>query len=117
MDEELQFLYNMEKLKHTPGPWKLLTEGDEDTCIVRTVMGPGNQPRNLSEVALVTTGSYPDDVEEANARLIAAAPDLLEALQVIRDSFWSEGEPLQERIDVLKEMAAEAIKKVTNGTN
>lgn len=69
-------------MTHTPGPWRLLIEGTEDDCIIRTIMGPDPmRPRNLSEVALVTTGSYPDDVEAANARLIAAALELLEALE------------------------------------
>lgn len=44
-------------------------------------MGPGNRPRNLSEVALITTGSYSDEVEEANVKLIAAAPELLFQVQ------------------------------------
>ena len=66
--------------KHTPQPWNLLTEGDEDTCIVRTVIKPGGA-RNLSEVALVTTGSFSDEVEAANAQLITMCPELLKKAQ------------------------------------
>lgn len=70
------------KTQHTPGPWKLLTEGDEDTFIVRTIVIEGKS-RNLSEVAFITTGSMSDDVEEANAKLIAAAPELLTSLDLM----------------------------------
>jgi hypothetical protein len=69
------------KVSHTPAPWSLLVEGDEDSCIVRTVMGTGNRPRNLSEVALITTGSYSDEVEDANAKLIAASPTMYAYIQ------------------------------------
>lgn len=64
--------------KHTSGPWRVKTSGSEDDFVTRSVHGarsPGGD-----EVAFVTTGSYNDDVEAANARLIAAAPELLAAL-------------------------------------
>lgn len=59
--------------KHTPGPWA--TDGGD------TVVAMGNQ--------VVVTAPAPDgasfDEMKANARLIAAAPDLLEALQFMHD--------------------------------
>lgn len=71
----------MEKVNHVLGPWKILEEGDD--FITRTIIIDHVKPtpRNLSEVCIVTTGSFSDEVEEANAHLIAAAPDLLEALE------------------------------------
>ena len=53
--------------KHTPGPWKLEREG-KIRLLVRT------QPDRCYAF-------HPDD--EANARLIASAPDLLEALKAL----------------------------------
>lgn len=69
----------------TPGPWKLLIEGDEDDCIIRTIIKEG-KPRNLSEVAIVTTGSFTDDIEAANALLISKAPDMLALLTEMKEA-------------------------------
>jgi hypothetical protein len=96
------------KTTHTPAPWKLLIEGSEDDCIIRTIIIEG-RPRNLSEIALVTTGSFPDEIEEANAQLIAAAPDLLEALQVAIDSLDT-GSPYY---DEVRNTCQQAINKAT----
>jgi hypothetical protein len=63
---------------HTPGPW---TVGDVDNSIY--VWQDGGKESFISEVS-------PEDVNEqemvANARLIAAAPDLLAALIAYRDA-------------------------------
>ena len=65
--------------KHTPGPWKLNTDGDtgmnDSGCIldsighviVTDIYGTFKNGRTTGEA-------------EANARLIAAAPEMLEAL-------------------------------------
>lgn len=37
------------------------------------------------------------------------ANELVEALRIIRDSFWSDGEPMHERLDDLKNIAKTAI--------
>jgi hypothetical protein len=59
--------------KHTPGPWRYWTQSragrGEDTC---TFVSADN-----TEVLRAVTKT----ITEADARLIAAAPDLLEALQ------------------------------------
>lgn len=52
--------------KHTPGPWRIGDAG-------RTVFGPPNGNPSPQTVASVT--------HKANARLIAAAPEMLEALR------------------------------------
>lgn len=67
----------MEKNKHTPGPWKATAK--EGNHIIHS-----NTESNC--LAIVGTGIFNSDPlrwEEAraNAALIAAAPDLLEALQ------------------------------------
>ncbi len=56
-------------MSHTPGPW---------TALKKNVWSVQND--ELTEIATVgTTTSGMDAEKEANARLIAAAPDLLEA--------------------------------------
>lgn len=62
---------------HTPGPWKVGTGW---------VMGPENQ----KGAPICTIGVSP--VDDANARLIAAAPDLLAALKDIIENAVSVGE-------------------------
>ena len=70
--------------QHTPGPWQF---NDSDACI-----WPGMFASRRAPVATVFTAAQPEgelsqesdyftDEEAANARLIAAAPDLLEAAE------------------------------------
>lgn len=64
--------------EHTPGPWEVYEGKPEEMEILILAEG--------GDIGAVwwslTTGPQP--VDEANARLIAAAPDLLEALECIR---------------------------------
>ncbi len=55
--------------KHTKGPWKLHDMEE------RTIVG-----NDHIYVAGSNAGSRPDEENKANARLISAAPELLEAL-------------------------------------
>ena len=72
---------------HTPGPWFVTGEG-----LSRYVEAKINGAL-IQEVAWC--GATLKDEQEDNARLIAAAPELLEVLQVIAaDSRWTSGEPL-----------------------
>ena len=61
--------------KHTPGPWKL-------TCASRAVTSPSGW--DIARMP-VHTGPITIDDMTANARLIAAAPELLAALQKLTD--------------------------------
>lgn len=65
--------------KHTPGPWSVTSEPDEEYPVWdvghRTVGGPLD-----GDVLHVC-----DTVDEADARLIAAAPEMLEALKWAHD--------------------------------
>ena len=71
--------------KHTPGPWIIDSEGQitdlQDRTIVPNVHGH-NVPSNAFPRG---SGQYEseDDGGAANARLIAAAPDLLAALAAL----------------------------------
>lgn len=60
--------------KHTPGPWRYQEASDVYTHIVR---GPNNY--FVCQFSQDTSGR-----SEADARLTAAAPELLEACQAIR---------------------------------
>ena len=62
--------------KHTPGPW--VQSGD--ACIVG---------QDRKDVAYLTRNTMPNPELRANARLIAAAPNMLEALRVARAAIVS----------------------------
>ena len=59
--------------KHTPGPWMICYWSDGGARYIG--------PDNTQWVARIAEDNIPEDIRLANARLIAAAPDLLEALQ------------------------------------
>jgi hypothetical protein len=93
--------------KHTPGPWAVtkkqptvvVNEGG-NRWVARAFIGNGKSPRFHND---------PDEAE-ANARLIAAAPDLLDALK----SFIGEsrlGSTLEQRVA----LATAAIASATGG--
>ena len=71
--------------KHTPGPWRVIPNSRD----IVSVKKPGLCPRFIAEVLESLPASSDDhpvfaatDLEiDANARLIAAAPELLEALR------------------------------------
>ena len=91
---------------HTPGPWKLkLGKGIEYTYLVSAAKGQD----------VVNWAHYPNATKaetKANARLIAAAPDLLEALRDIASGTydtWTEGYRAQQ-------IARAAIAKATGAT-
>ena len=74
------------KMKHTPGPWivednpvSIDLEG-ENTVIVYCPEGVG-----YGRVAMVYAECGRVDELEPNARLIAAAPDMLETLEFVLD--------------------------------
>lgn len=73
--------------EHTPGPWQVsqsLDYFDEGATVVRTVNIPRGCARGLVVAVLTKT-----DECSANARLIAAAPELLEALRETLDELES----------------------------
>jgi len=62
-------------MEHTPGPWAIVSNNKG----VINVIGAADCDGWSTKVALV------NNKNNANARLIAAAPDLLEALKHARD--------------------------------
>jgi hypothetical protein len=63
---------------YTKGPWRYVRENGSPTTGQHMIAGA--RPGYLAEVRDCGSGDV-----SANARLIAAAPDLLEALQMVRD--------------------------------
>ena len=83
--------------KHTPGPWKVYTVLDEVDQIERQViavsMGPCHAEKHVAHIC--TWGGSPEPEATANAKLIAAAPQLLAACQEVFDWLdqWYDGAP------------------------
>lgn len=65
--------------KHTPGPWAIQMDG-RDTRVVREADGLKSYVASLGEIWLCEEHGGTVD---ANAALIAAAPDLLAALKAL----------------------------------
>ena len=71
--------------KHTPGPWK--QNGN-------TVWEDGTKDRGHIAVCRLRVGTHvPEFQNEANARLIAAAPDLLAVLEKVLAAYEAAREP------------------------
>jgi len=86
---------------HTPGPW-VVERADDAYCIASV----GNL------VVMPSSGKVKHDNTEADARLISAAPDLLEALEMIvaeADSYTARtGKPVYNWLDQARAAIAKA---------
>jgi len=97
--------------QHTPGPWRL----EEGTNLVWGACNPDDTTSYgmgmpVAEAKVELNKTYDWEQSCVNARLIAAAPDLLDALQRMVD--WAGDMPhTSERLDVI--VARVAIAKAT----
>jgi hypothetical protein len=102
-------------LKHTPGPWTVKPSVFDDWGAVKTVDGQElicharNPSVNSRDFHIYANGGQ--DPFEANARLIAAAPELLEAVEaVISHWFYAEEEGGVSGDEAIKKCLAVAAK-------
>lgn len=67
-------------MKHTPGAWRIgfVSTTDDGECFL--ISGPRG---TALDIAIIPKGN---DEARANTHLIAAAPELLEALTMVRDA-------------------------------
>lgn len=93
----------MESFKGTPGPWFEHRDGFS-TVYIEARIGGGM----IQEVAACGPCDKGSDQQSANSRLIAAAPELLEALELIL-SYHDDGNCILHKEDV--SMARAAINK------
>lgn len=81
-----------EKPKHTPGPWRCVRNAADSQWLIACEESQDNR-------GYVATAATTNASDEANARLIAASPELLESLLLVMDwiknwspSFAEDGE-------------------------
>ena len=74
--------------KHTPGPWELDVENEED-AVRRFVVNARQFTIGEWQIADMIDGD--DETRRANARLIAAAPDMLDELKSILEVLENQG--------------------------
>lgn len=105
--------------QHTPGPWVGKVDGiypetdwSADHEHASTASWVAINAPNGSTVALATITGWNDDKLEANARLIAAAPDLLQALEYIGRFI----DPTAKDAETMVKHARTAIAKATGAT-
>jgi hypothetical protein len=97
--------------KHTPGPWEIGSINKKDKNLYwSAVFTPKNTGKFHTPRAGEALGVDREECE-ANAHLIAAAPDLLEALRLLleaSDGLNGESEWLDERLNAARAAIAKA---------
>lgn len=94
----------------TPGPWKVYDGYGVDSrkpVIVDSI--PDQDGKCMANCICYVATTNPDF--EANARLIAAAPALLDAVIELRETIAILGGPISMRIEMLIEEARGAVKR------
>lgn len=67
---------------HTPGPWRIDYNGEDPEFAAPRIKG-----NSVENVAFIPAYEHPRAEMDANARLIAAAPELLEALRALLSDY------------------------------
>lgn len=79
--------------KHTPGPWNVSTELKQ-VCVYGSPKGIHGIIRPL--VAICDDADLSNAENEANARLIAAAPEIYEFLKKNAETFWCDADQINQ---------------------
>lgn len=79
---------------HTPGPWKF-KKGAKNDDKTRGTLGEIESGGGFYLAAIWADVEELEPYAEANARLMAAAPDLLAALKMLSDSGVNLAEPIE----------------------
>ncbi len=83
-------------MKHTPKPWEIGRKSKMsttvDNCCVATVFPKGNSKDHKTNIRITMHGVEDCNEAEANAYLIAAAPELLGACKKVYKSLTDRGE-------------------------
>ena len=105
------------KAQHTPGPWRQMApsniKGIGWTQIGTCVLGEKPIAKILPIHEKGKRGLGDFEIEEANARLIAAAPELLDALSRIANGEFALAVTNEEKVAALRFVARAAIAKAT----
>lgn len=97
----------MTQNQHTPGPWNVRYSEDRADAFIEC----GDRSNITDWAARFIAQTYVHDLEDAaNARLIAAAPDLLAALQNVIYGWdnWAEQGNIEHAIDAARAAIAKA---------
>lgn len=76
--------------RHTPGPWQVAEPHKGYVQVIGNIDGDANDDGSLRVIYTHVCDVIDNDDETANAHLIAAAPDLLAALESVIGE-WREG--------------------------
>lgn len=91
--------------EHTPGTWIKVPQTNGDILIAREFLtGNQMQPKGLRIVGFIMTRGNSLVEDEANANLVASAPELLQALQQIDSN-------AAESVEWIRRVARSAIAK------
>ncbi len=96
---------------HTPGPWDLYSAHPAEQYVDVPVENPTEDQSHRSLFRIHHDDNVPQGEAEANAMLISAAPEMLEALERIADMDNAEGITAYQ----LAEIAQAAIQKAKGG--
>ena len=88
--------------KHTPAPWKVYKAGTHSKYSAHIIPVAGPAIAHLKEGR--------NDIQEANANLMAAAPELLQTLESLVSQYDKEACSIQDYRDLLEKAAAVAKK-------
>lgn len=98
-------------MAHTKGPWRIDVHEGHQEIENRTVVTV-NGGKAVASIARFNPHEVHKDEQKSNAKLIAAAPDLLEACLKVTESELGCA-PSVDYMDKLKKICEQAIKKAT----